>query len=194
MEVGNLRQTLASYNLEFAEIKNQGNRNLHISYLFFIEVTIRQLREKIKSYETEMENAIQTKLTEQENELKNRFDERERQMIESESMLTIRADEADRRADNLQKSLTSAQQELFELRLRIDRSQDARSDQFDMIAADLERANQRAEAAEREVTLLMKRVEKDKDARKSESDNDQHIRDQMATLEAEISAKDKQVS
>uniref|UniRef100_A0A914UI45 Cux N-terminal domain-containing protein n=1 Tax=Plectus sambesii TaxID=2011161 RepID=A0A914UI45_9BILA len=107
LEVNNLRQTLASYNEEFAEVKNQ-------------DVTIRQLRETIKAFEDDMEAQIQTRLQEQERVLNERYEERERKLDESDAMLQLKVQDAERRAESLQASLTAAQHELFELRSRTD--------------------------------------------------------------------------
>lgn len=70
IENTNLKETLNEYNSEFAEVKNQGSyllfftRSVAESYKLllksfrFAEVTIRQLKEKIKNYEEQMETTI----------------------------------------------------------------------------------------------------------------------------------------
>lgn len=69
IEVNNLKDTIEQYNTEFAEIKNQGDKHfpylniiIIISFLTVSEVTIRQLKEKVRTYEEQLEATVQVRL------------------------------------------------------------------------------------------------------------------------------------
>jgi flagellar biosynthesis chaperone FliJ len=70
LEVKNLKERIAALQQEFAELKNQGENfvdqrvsstklQIYTSHTHILDVTIRQLREKIKSMETEADSNIQ---------------------------------------------------------------------------------------------------------------------------------------
>ncbi|XP_078599352.1 homeobox protein cut-like 1 isoform X2 [Branchiostoma floridae x Branchiostoma japonicum] len=183
-----LRETLEEYNKEFAEVKNQ-------------EVTIKQLREKLRETEEKMESLAQGRAKEKEKELQRAFAEKERQLQETQMSVATKLGEAEHKSTTLQNALDSTNAELFELRSKYDELNSAKSDEMDMIMTDLERANQRAATAEREVETLKEQL---KSANES-----LHLANQMqkaptmeqaidiltrSSLEVEVAAKEREVA
>ncbi|KAJ8256305.1 hypothetical protein COCON_G00184570 [Conger conger] len=123
-----LRETLEEYNKEFAEVKNQ-------------EVTIKALKEKEKIPE---EPSAEPGAGEQQLP----YAEKERKLQESK----------DSCLPNWMKLTTRPslyrQAELFDLKTKYDEESTAKADEIEMVMTDLERANQRADSAEREAESL----------------------------------------
>nr|XP_015223099.1 PREDICTED: protein CASP isoform X6 [Lepisosteus oculatus] len=140
-----LRETLEEYNKEFAEVKNQ-------------EVTIKALKEKIREYEQTVKNQAENLALEKEQQLHNDYAEKERKLQESQESLASKLEEADHKAQSLQTALETTQAELFDLKTKYDEESTAKADEIEMVMTDLERANQRAEAAEREAEALREQL------------------------------------
>ncbi|XP_058856847.1 protein CASP-like isoform X6 [Acipenser ruthenus] len=140
-----LRETLEEYNKEFAEVKNQ-------------EVTIKALKEKIREYEQTLKTQAETLALEKEQQLQNDYAEKERKLQEAQESLSSRLDEAEHKSHSLQSALDSTQAELFDLKSKYDEETTAKADEIEMVMTDLERANQRAEVAEREAEGLREQL------------------------------------
>uniref|UniRef100_A0A671M0U2 Protein CASP-like n=1 Tax=Sinocyclocheilus anshuiensis TaxID=1608454 RepID=A0A671M0U2_9TELE len=137
-----LRETLEEYNKEFAEVKNQ-------------EVTIKTLKEKIREYEQSMRNQAENLALEKHQQIHKNYEEKERSVIlyillyhfiYIIMLLCFFA------------ALERTQTELFDLKTKYDEESTAKADEIDMVMTDLERANQRAEAVEREVEALREQI------------------------------------
>ncbi|MBN3309018.1 CUX1 protein, partial [Amia calva] len=140
-----LRETLEEYNKEFAEVKNQ-------------EVTIKALKEKIREYEQSLKTQAETLALEKEQQLHHDYAEKERKLQETQETMASKLDEADHKAQSLQTALETTQAELFDLKSKYDEESTAKADEIEMVMTDLERANQRAEAAEREAETLKEQL------------------------------------
>lgn len=140
-----LRETLEEYNKEFAEVKNQ-------------EVTIKTLKEKIREYEQSMKNQAENLALEKQQQIHKDYTEKERRLQESQESLVCKLQEAELKAQTLQTALERTQTELFDLKTKNDEESTAKADEIDMVMIDLERANQRAEAAEREAEALQEQL------------------------------------
>ncbi|XP_072557156.1 cut-like homeobox 1b isoform X2 [Paramormyrops kingsleyae] len=140
-----LRETLEEYNKEFAEVKNQ-------------EVTIKALKEKIREYEQSLKSQTESLVQEAELKLHSDYAEKERKLQESQCSMASRLEEANHKAQALQTALESTQTELFDLKTKYDEETTAKADEIEMVMTDLERANQRVEAAEREATALREQL------------------------------------
>ncbi|XP_052609987.1 protein CASP isoform X6 [Peromyscus californicus insignis] len=140
-----LRETLEEYNKEFAEVKNQ-------------EVTIKALKEKIREYEQTLKSQAETIALEKEQKLQNDFAEKERKLQETQMSTTSKLEEAEHRLQTLQTALEKTRTELFDLKTKYDEETTAKADEIEMIMTDLERANQRAEAAQREAETLREKL------------------------------------
>ncbi|XP_053786322.1 homeobox protein cut-like 1 isoform X4 [Desmodus rotundus] len=140
-----LRETLEEYNKEFAEVKNQ-------------EVTIKALKEKIREYEQTLKNQAETIALEKEQKLQNDFAEKERKLHETQMSTTSKLEEAEHKVQTLQTALEKTRTELFDLKTKYDEEITAKADEIEMIMTDLERANQRAEVAQREAESLREQL------------------------------------
>ncbi|KAM5262098.1 homeobox protein cut-like 1 isoform 12-T12 [Hipposideros larvatus] len=140
-----LRETLEEYNKEFAEVKNQ-------------EVTIKALKEKIREYEQTLKNQAETIALEKEQKLQNDFAEKERKLQETQMSTTSKLEEAEHKVQTLQTALEKTRTELFDLKTKYDEEITAKADEIEIIMTDLERANQRAEVAQREAETLREQL------------------------------------
>uniref|UniRef100_A0A672F5C8 Protein CASP n=1 Tax=Salarias fasciatus TaxID=181472 RepID=A0A672F5C8_SALFA len=84
-----LRETLEDYNKEFADVKNQ-------------EVTIKNLKEKIREYEQSLKNQAENLAQEKQLQLHNDYAEKERKLQESQDSMSSRLEEAEHKAQSLQ--------------------------------------------------------------------------------------------
>ncbi|XP_021374764.1 homeobox protein cut-like 1 isoform X3 [Mizuhopecten yessoensis] len=184
-----LRETLEEYNHEFAEVKNQ-------------EVTIKQLKERLRDCEEKIEATAETRTKEKERELQRNFADKERQLQESQLSVARKLGEAEQKVSTLHASLEHVQQELFEVKSKYDETTSAKSDEMEMVMADLERANERAAATERQVEQLQqqltKAVTRDQPGTTESlvSPNVEQAMDilQRSSLEVELAAKEKEIA
>ncbi|XP_018104590.1 protein CASP isoform X3 [Xenopus laevis] len=140
-----LRETLDEYNKEFAEVKNQ-------------EVTIKALKEKIREYEQTLKNQAENLALEKEQKLQNDFAEKERKLQETQMFTSSKLEETEQKVQLLQTALDKSQASLFDLKAKYDEDTSAKADEIEMIMTDLERANQRAEVAQREAEALKEQL------------------------------------
>ncbi|XP_073718838.1 cut-like homeobox 1b isoform X2 [Misgurnus anguillicaudatus] len=181
-----LRETLDEYNKEFADVKNQ-------------EVTIKNLKEKIREYEQSIRNQAQNLAQEKQQQIHKDFAEKERKFQESHEALVCKLQDAEQKAQTLQTALERTQTELFDLKTKYDEESTAKADEFEMVMIDLERANQRAEAAEREVrsqreqmTSANKLIQLPSQIHRTPN-TDECEMTLRPSLEAELSAKEREM-
>uniref|UniRef100_A0A8C7GCW7 Protein CASP n=1 Tax=Oncorhynchus kisutch TaxID=8019 RepID=A0A8C7GCW7_ONCKI len=180
-----LRETLEDYNKEFTEVKNQ-------------EVTIKALKEKIRDYEQSLKNQAENLVQKKQVQLHNDHAEKERKLQESQDSMSSKLVEADHKAQALQTALETTQAELFDLKTKYDEDCTAKADEIEMVMTDLERANQRAEAAQREADTLREQL--------TSSNQSLQLTTQIqptpemavealsrSSLEAELGAKDREM-
>ncbi|KAG1935461.1 cut-like homeobox 1b [Pimephales promelas] len=178
-----LRETLEEYNKEFAEVKNQ-------------EVTIKALKEKIREYEQSVRNQAESLALEKQQQIHKDYTEKERKFLESHESLLCKLQETEVKAQSLQTALERTQTELFYLKTKYDEESTAKADEIDMVMTDLERANQRADAAEREAEALREQIRSTQVP--TRTDNTPYT-DECAELvprssvEAELSAKEREM-
>ncbi|XP_038162267.1 cut-like homeobox 1b isoform X2 [Cyprinodon tularosa] len=183
-----LRETLEDYNKEFAEVKNQ-------------EVTIKALKEKIREYEQTLKNQAENLAQEKQLQLHNDYAEKERKLQESQDSMSSRLKEAEQKAQSLQTALEATQAELFDLKTKYDEESTAKADEIEMVMTDLERANQRAEVAEREAEVLREQLSSTNQSQqlssptKADPDSDQAPEvASHSNLEAELRAKERETA
>lgn len=183
-----LRETLEDYNKEFAEVKNQ-------------EVTIKALKEKIREYEQTLKNQAENLAQEKQLQLHNDYAEKERKLQESQDSMSSRLKEAEHKAQSLQTVLETTQAELFDLKTKYDEESTAKADEIEMVMTDLERANQRAEAAEREAEALREQLSSSSQSQllssptKADPDSEQASEAAShSSLEAELRAKERETA
>ncbi|XP_078102196.1 cut-like homeobox 1b isoform X2 [Sander vitreus] len=183
-----LRETLEDYNKEFAEVKNQ-------------EVTIKALKEKIREYEQSLKNQAENLAQEKQLQLHNDYAEKERKLQESQDSMSSRLEEAEHKAQSLQTALETTQAELFDLKTKYDEESTAKADEIEMVMTDLERANQRAEAAQRETESLREQLSLSNQSQqlgspaKADPDTEQPTEVvSHSSLEAELRAKERETA
>ncbi|XP_039641119.1 cut-like homeobox 1b isoform X5 [Perca fluviatilis] len=183
-----LRETLEDYNKEFAEVKNQ-------------EVTIKALKEKIREYEQSLKNQAENLAQEKQLQLHNDYAEKERKLQESQDSMSSRLEEAEHKAQSLQTALETTQAELFDLKTKYDEESTAKADEIEMVMTDLERANQRAEAAQRETESLREQLSLSNQSQqlgspaKADPDTEQPTEvPSHSSLEAELRAKERETA
>uniref|UniRef100_H2Z2L7 Protein CASP n=1 Tax=Ciona savignyi TaxID=51511 RepID=H2Z2L7_CIOSA len=181
MENAKLRETLDEYNKEFAEVKNQ-------------EVTIKNLRERIKELERDSSSRTQKVIEEKHETLKKEFAEREKALHDARFQAATKLSEAEQKASVLQSALDASQSELFNLKSKYDEDTAARQAEVEMIISDLDRVNQMYEVASKEVETL-KEQQSAVEIPVAYSAIDQSIEAlSRSSLEAELSMKEKEVS
>ncbi|XP_071377681.1 cut-like homeobox 1b isoform X5 [Centroberyx affinis] len=181
-----LRETLEDYNKEFAEVKNQ-------------EVTIKSLKEKIREYEQSLKNQAENLAQEKQLQLHNDYAEKERKLQESQDSMSSRLEEAEHKAQSLQTALETTQAELFDLKTKYDEESTAKADEIEMVMTDLERANQRAEAAQREAESLREQLSMTNQslqlASQIQADPDTAVEVvSRSSLEVELGAKERETA
>uniref|UniRef100_A0A8C5EG34 Protein CASP n=2 Tax=Gouania willdenowi TaxID=441366 RepID=A0A8C5EG34_GOUWI len=183
-----LRETLEDYNKEFAEVKNQ-------------EVTIKNLKDKIREYEQSFKNQAENLAQEKQLQLHNDYAEKERKLQESQDSMSSRLEEAEHKAQSLQTALETTQAELFDLKTKYDEESSAKADEIEMVMTDLERANQRAETAQREAESLREQLSLSAQSQqpgspaKANSDTEQPAEASLhSSLEAELRAKERETA
>ncbi|XP_020629858.1 protein CASP-like [Orbicella faveolata] len=153
-----LKETLEEYNTEFAEVKNQ-------------EVTISRLKEKLREYEDKMEDRVQARVKDKEKDMQKMFSDKERTLQETQVSVAKKLGEAEHKAATLQAALDSAQSDLFDVKAKFDEVTAARSSEIEILEADVERANQRALSAERQVESLREELVAAQSALQNASDS-----------------------
>ncbi|XP_026075732.1 homeobox protein cut-like 1 isoform X1 [Carassius auratus] len=188
-----LKDTLQEYEREIAEVKNQ-------------EVTIKALKEKLEQYE----HSLQAKNTEEapdqnqdpsgreEGESKgenlpNNYADKESQPQPSQDS---RTEDLDMKTQSLQTALEATQAELDELKIKYDEESTAKANEIEAVMTDLERANQRAEAAEREAVSLREQLTSAQPSNQIQKAPEMDKSPEAlscSNLEAELGAKEREV-
>ncbi|KAJ7375021.1 intra-Golgi vesicle-mediated transport [Desmophyllum pertusum] len=182
-----LRETLEEYNTEFAEVKNQ-------------EVTINRLKEKLREYDDKMEDRVQVRVKEREKDIQKLFSDKERTLQETQVSVAKKLGEAEHKAVTLQAAVDSTQSELFDVKAKFDEVAAARSSEIEILEADIERTNQRALSAERQVETLQEELVVAQNALQNASDTQRPNMSETidaisrSSLEHELAAKERQIS
>ena len=181
-----LRETLAEYNKEFAEVKNQ-------------EVTIKALKERVKELERESSSQAQKVIDEKQDELDKKFAEREKKLHDAQFAAAAKLSEAEQKVTTLQFALDASQSELFNLKAKYDEETAAKQAELEIIVADLDRANQTNEINQKEIEVLKENL-------LEQNENQSLLEDEKvtasqsvdalsrSTLEIELAAKEKEIA
>ena len=179
-----LHDTLAEYNTEFAEVKNQ-------------EVTLQKLKEKLKTYEEQGEGKLKTLLEEKESLLQAEYAEREQVHLDSKLQIATKLGEAESKAKSLTKDLVNAQVEIFELKTKHEEELTARLSEIEILETDLERANQNLLAGEKLIeTLQLQSESVQLQSEDAIADNymTEKNNDTIRTLEYQLLSKENEMS
>ncbi|KAJ7997024.1 hypothetical protein DPEC_G00224620 [Dallia pectoralis] len=151
-----LRETLEGYTQEIAEVKNH-------------EETIKALKEKIVEYEETLRSQAKELGQEErragekkeEEDMKgqiyNTHAEDQSEQQEKQGSV-LRLEETDSKAQSFQTALEATQAELSDLKSTYDKELTAKANEIEGVMSDLERANQRAEVAEKEAEALREQL------------------------------------
>ncbi|XP_045580811.1 protein CASP isoform X3 [Salmo salar] len=174
--------------------------NVYKTLIDVPEVTIKALKEKIRDYEQSLKNQAENLVQEKQVQLHNDYAEKERKLQESQESMSSKLVEADHKAQSLQTALETTQAELFDLKTKYDEDCTAKADEIEMVMTDLERANQRAEAAQREAETLREQLTSSNQSLQlttqiqTTPDMDQAVEAvSRSSLEAELGAKDREM-
>nr|XP_039257568.1 uncharacterized protein LOC120334181 [Styela clava] len=140
-----LRETLAEYNKEFAEVKNQ-------------EVTIKTLRERVRDFEKGTETRAKQLTLEKNEELQKQFEEKEKKLQETQLLIATKLGEAEQMASTFKAALDASQAELFDLKSKYDEETAAKQAELDLVLGDLDRSSQRNAIAEKEIENLREQL------------------------------------
>ncbi|CAF0955737.1 unnamed protein product [Brachionus calyciflorus] len=175
-----LRETLDEYNAEFAEVKNQ-------------EVTIKNLKEKIRELEEKSELQIQSRLKEKEKELSKNFSEKEEQIQTTQLDLVKKLGDTEARCLNLQNQLHKAHTDLYDLKSKQDELLNAKSLEIDILLQDIDKLNERVVNAERLNDQYVQKLTQQTSQIDSEK-TQLNTNYQTSALEVELAAKEKEIS
>jgi len=179
IEVGQLRETLTMTSTEVTRLK-------------FKEKELEQAQEKLGELEKSLEEMLEAKVEEHKASLNDQFNEKMKVIEEEQITSAQKLAEAESRARVAQKLLQESQGELDEIKYNQDDKRRAVSDEMEILLTDLERANQRANSAEREAGALAERLElmsqeiNSQETQSEESVDDKGLIMQLAAKEREV--------
>ncbi|RXN20950.1 homeobox cut-like 2 [Labeo rohita] len=135
--------------------------------------------------------------------LQNHQDPQEGEEHESDVSLPVRLGQAEDRIKALQSSLNSARTELQELRCKYDKEMAEKVEEMGALMANLEKANQRADQAQREVERLREQLAgtqstskgtgPSEDRPKEEREREERDETSLSRLEAVLFSKDREI-
>jgi len=180
IETAQLRETLGEYNLEMAELRSTAKK-------------VTEMEEKVEEQEKSMEDAIDLEIKTKEEALIKLFEEKQTKIEEEKARTEQKLGEAELKAKSLQSLLDESQNELFEVRSRQERTSSAITDDMELLMTDLERANQRAVTAEKEVAMLQERLQEMSIQERGEQGSSEEAGEGLA-LKAQLAAKEAEVA
>ena len=180
IETAQLRETLADYNKEITEYKEK-LKNL------------KDIESKYKTQEEKMLELIDQKVAKKEEDLQKMFDEKNRVMEEERQRNSQKLADTVQKMTQMQRTLTDTQTELYEINTSQDLERNARSEEVDLVLVDLERSNQRALTAEREVVSLQEQLKDLQSGQSSLPEVEDFSDDQNTALRNQLMAKEQEV-
>ena len=180
IENAQLRETLGDCNKEITDYKEKLKQ-------------LKDIEEKYNEQESQMDEMIQQKIGKQEEGLNSIFEEKFKVLEEDKERNNQKLAESEQKLKQMQSLLDESQNELFEIKSRQELHSNAKTEEVDLILVDLDRANQRAVAAEREVTVLQEQLKEMKSNKEEQKDVDDFSEDQTVELRNQLVAKEKEV-
>jgi len=179
IENAQLRETLGDCSHEITEQKEKLKQ-------------LRDVEEKFRNQENKMDELLEEKISRREQELNTVFEEKAKVIEEDKVRNNQKLAESETKLKQVQNLLDEAQTELFEIRSRQESQTSAKSEEVEIILVDLDRANMRAAAAEREVVVLQEQLAEARSRDNKEMMGDS-VSDQAQELGRELAAKEKEV-
>jgi len=181
IENNQLRETLADYTKEITEYKEKTK-------------TLQDIEDKFEHQETNMEGTIEMKVRSREEDLKTAYDEKFIKFEEERVRNGQKLADSEIKLKQLQSILDESQGELFDLKSKEDEKQNAISDEMDFMLTDLDRANQRAILAEKDVENIKEKLSELKENMSNDQQDDDQLHDEEASeLRIQLNAKEKEV-
>jgi len=181
IENNQLRETMGDFNKEITDYKER-TKNLE------------DVEEKLKTQEESMEETIDKRIKSREEDIINAFNDKMKNFEEEKERSESKLVDSELKQKQLQILLDESQSELFELKSRQEAKRNALSDEMDLMMTDLDRANQRAVTAEKEVINLQEKISELKDVMNKDQDNEEVLHDEEASeLKLQLHAKEKEV-
>ena len=179
IENAQLRETLGDCNHEITEQKERLKQ-------------LKDVEEKFRNQENKIDELLEEKISRREQELNNVYEEKAKVIEEDKVRNNQKLAESETKLKQVQNLLDEAQTELFEIRSRQESQTSAKSEEVEIILVDLDRANMRAAAAEREVLVLQEQLAEARSRDNKEMMGDS-VSDQAQELGRELAAKEKEV-
>ena len=160
---------------------------------------MKQLKDVEKNYnmqETQMDAMIQQKVSKTEEELKKVFEAKSKLLEEETDRFKMKMNEGEAKVKQLQLLLDESQSELLEVKSKQERQNNASSEEVDILLVDLDRANQRTAASERELLLLKDQLQEARSLKNQQSSLDlesQETEQVTRDLKAQLLAKEQEV-
>ena len=146
--------------------------------------------------ETQMDAMIQQKVSKTEEELKKVFEAKSKLLEEETDRFKMKMNEGEAKVKQLQLLLDESQSELLEVKSKQERQNNASSEEVDILLVDLDRANQRTAASERELLLLKDQLQEARSLKNQQSSLDlesQETEQVTRDLKAQLLAKEQEV-
>ena len=180
IETAQLRETLAEYNVEMADLKTKSRR-------------LEEVEVKLEEYQKTMEESIDSEIKAKEEQLNKNFETRVKGLEEEAARTCQRLGEEERKNKGLQQQLDQTQEELFEARSQQEQRRSAITDDMELLLTDLERANQRALTAEKEVVLLQEQLQEAKEQGQERQEEGEQG-EEAGQLRVVLQAKEQEVA
>jgi len=180
IETAQLRETLADYNIEMADLKNKARR-------------VDEVETKLEEYRNNIEDKIDTEVKAKEEKLNSSMEEKIKVVEEEKARMEQKMAEGEQKTKGLQSLLDESQNEVYELKSRQDEVKSSVSDEVDLLMTDLDRANQRAGAAEREVVHLQEQLLKASEGMQRSGDGEDRVEEEGDQLRCQLAVKDAEV-
>jgi len=184
LEVSQLRETLTSTNLEVTRLK-------------FKEKELEQVQARVLELESDMESSLEIKINETKQKLEAESNERLKEMEEDRLIAEQRLADAEAKTRQANSLLLHTQSELDDCKLLQDRKRNAMTDEMEILMEDLDRANQRAGHAERELIALQESIKDSNDENKEgvkDEDQQQAFVTYTKDMSLELVSKEREIA
>jgi len=181
IENNQLRETLTEYNIEMTDLKAKAKK-------------LEEVEKKLEKVEESMDSELENKVSSKEQQLNVMFAEKVRLIEEDKSRLENRYSETESKNKNLQNLLDEAQSELFDFKSNQDAMKGTENDELELLMTDIERANQRATTAEKELSAIQEKYRELKDTNDMLTIEEENgINEESSELKLQLTAKEREV-
>jgi len=181
IENNQLRETLSDYNVEITEYKVKAKR-------------LEELEKKLEDYEKSMEATLDSKIEAKEEQLSVAFEEKVKLFEEEKKRSDLKLAESETKCKGLQTLVDDCQSELFDLKSRHDAKRDSANDEIELLITDVDRANQRALTAEKELLAVQDKLDELNGNDDTKDIDDEYVHnEETSELRLQLTAKEREV-